>query len=111
MDEKQAVTALASLAHEHRLRMFRLLVSAGADGVTAGELADGVQAGATAASFHLKELERSGLIRGTRDGRYIRYTLHVEGMRELLAYLTEDCCQGRPELCGPAIKKIKSVCK
>ena len=55
-------------------------------------------------SFHLKELDRAGLLHATRDGRYVRYAVHVEGMRRLLAYLTEDCCQGRPELCGASLR-------
>lgn len=111
MDEDQAVTSLAALAHPQRLRMFRLLVVEGTDGMPASDIADAVGASPTAASFHLKELDRAGLIRGTRDGRYIRYAIHVEGMRRLLAYLTEDCCQGQPELCGGSIKKARVLCK
>lgn len=110
MDETQAVASLAALAHPQRLRIFRLLVVEGANGMAATEIADAVGATPTGASFHLKELDRAGLIRGTRDGRYIRYAVHVEGMRQLLTYLTEDCCRGRPELCGP-IKKARSLCK
>lgn len=111
MDANQAVTSLAALAHEHRLEIFRMLVREGPNGLTAGELADGIGASATAASFHLKELDRAGLVTATREGRYIRYALHVEGMRQLLEYLTEDCCQGRPELCGSVIKKVRAACK
>jgi len=110
MDESQAVTSLAALAHPQRLRIFRLLVVEGPNGMAASEIAEAVGATPTGASFHLKELDHAGLIRGTRDGRYIRYAIHVEGMRQLLAYLTEDCCQGQPELCGP-IKKVRSLCK
>jgi len=111
MDEKDVVTSLAALAHEHRLRIFRLLVREGPNGLTAGHLAEGIGAGPTAASFHLKELDRAGLIHSTRDGRYVRYAVHYEGMRRLLEYLTEDCCQGQPELCGPstAVKISKSL--
>ena len=100
MDEARTVAALAALAHEHRLRIFRLLVKQGPSGMPAGEIADEVGTSATNASFHLKELDRAGLLRATRHGRYIRYAVHVDGMRQLLAYLTEECCQGRPELCG-----------
>jgi len=110
MDEHQAVASLAALAHTQRLAIFRLLVVKGPSGLPASEIAEAVGAAPTAASFHLKELDRAGLIRGTRDGRYIRYALHVEGMRQLLVYLTEDCCQGRPELCGGAIKKARKLC-
>ena len=77
----------------------------------AGDIADAVGATPTAASFHLKELDRAGLIHATRDGRYVRYAVHVDGMRQLLDYLTEDCCQGQPELCGSMVKKVRAVCK
>lgn len=111
MDENQAVKALAALAHQQRLAIFRLLVVEGPNGLPASEIAETVGATPTGASFHLKELDRAGLIRGTRDGRFIRYAVHVEGMRQLLTYLTEDCCQGNPQLCGATVKKVRSVCK
>jgi ArsR family transcriptional regulator, arsenate/arsenite/antimonite-responsive transcriptional repressor len=109
MDETRAVTSLAALAHEQRLRIFRLLVREGPNGLPAGEIAETVGASPTAASFHLKELDRAGLIHATRQGRYIRYAIHVEGMRQLLTFLTEDCCQGQPELCGTIFKKAKTI--
>ena len=96
MEETQAVTSLAALAHPQRLRIFRLLVREGPNGLAAYEIAEAVEASPTAASFHLKELDRAGLIRATRDGRFVRYAVHVDGMRKLLTYLTEDCCQGQP---------------
>jgi DNA-binding transcriptional ArsR family regulator len=102
MEHIAAVAALAALAHEHRLGMFRLLVRHGPSGLPAGEIAARIGISATNTSFHLKELDRAGLVQATRDGRFIRYAVHVEGMRRLLAYLTEDCCEGRPELCGAA---------
>jgi DNA-binding transcriptional ArsR family regulator len=110
MKEEDAVAALAALAHEHRLRIFRLLVKQGPSGLPAGEIAGRVGMSATNASFHLKELDRAGLLRATREGRYVRYAIDVEGMRGLLTYLTEDCCQGQPELCGKAFALPKRVC-
>ena len=110
MNDKHAVTSLAALAHEQRLRIFRILVKQGTNGMPAGGIAEAVDASPTATSFHLKELERAGLLHATRDGRYIRYAIHVEGMRQLLEYLTEDCCQGQPELCGTVVKNIRKVC-
>ena len=110
MDTNQAVTSLAALAHPQRLRIFRLLVKEGPNGLPAGDIAEAVDASPTAASFHLKELDRAGLIHATRDGRFIRYALHVEGMRQLLTYLTDDCCKGRPELCSDTYKKARSLC-
>lgn len=111
MDTRDAVIRLAALAHDQRLGIFRLLVKVGPSGLPAGEIADAVGATPTSASFHLKELDRAGLIHATRDGRYIRYAVHFDGMRKLLTFLTEDCCQGQPELCGTAIKKVRRVCK
>jgi DNA-binding transcriptional ArsR family regulator len=110
MNKKQAVTSLAALAHEQRLGIFRLLVRQGPNGLAAFEIAEAVEASPTATSFHLKELDRAGLLHSSRDGRYVRYAVHVEGMRQLLEYLTEDCCQGQPELCGSVFKKAKMVC-
>lgn len=110
MDENQAVTSLAALAHEQRLRIFRILVKQGPSGMPAGEIAEAVGATPTAASFHLKELDRAGLLHATRDGRYIRYAIHGDGMRQLLEFLTADCCQGRPELCGSTFGDLASVC-
>ena len=77
----------------------------------AGDIAGNVGISATNMSFHLKELERAGLLRATRQGRHVRYAVHVEGMRKLLTYLTEDCCQGRPELCGEAFVAAGKVCR
>jgi DNA-binding transcriptional ArsR family regulator len=111
MDEAKIVAALAALAHQHRLGIFRLLVKQGPSGMPAGEIADRVDISATNTSFHLKELDRAGLLRATRHGRYIRYAIDVEGMRQLLTYLTEDCCQGRPELCGSAFVAAAKACR
>jgi DNA-binding transcriptional ArsR family regulator len=111
MNEPRIVAALAALAHEHRLRIFRLLVKQGPSGMPAGGIADHVGISATNMSFHLKELERAGLLHATRQGRFIRYAIDVDGMRRLLTYLTEDCCQGRPELCGDAFLAGAKVCR
>jgi DNA-binding transcriptional ArsR family regulator len=111
MRHAQAVTSLAALAHRHRLAIFRLLVKQGPSGMPAGEIAERVGISATNMSFHLKELECAGLLRATRQGRQIVYAVHVEGMRRLLTYLTEDCCQGRPELCGETFTAAGKVCR
>lgn len=105
------VASLAALAQEHRLRIFRLLVKEGPSGMAAGDIAHEVGISPTNMSFHLKELERAGLLRATRQGRFIRYAVDVEGMRKLLTYLTEDCCQGRPELCGDAFVVPSRICR
>ena len=111
MDEATIVRGLGALAQEHRLRIFRLLVKHGPSGMPAGEIADKVAIGPTNTSFHLKELDRAGLLRASRHGRYIRYAIDIEGMRRLLTYLTEECCQGRPELCGEAFVAATKVCR
>jgi ArsR family transcriptional regulator, arsenate/arsenite/antimonite-responsive transcriptional repressor len=110
MNEEQAVNSLSALAHGNRLRIFRLLVKRGPWGLPAGEIADRVGMSATNTSFHLKELDRAGLLRSTRYGRFVLYAIDVEGMRRLLTFLTEDCCEGRPELCGAVVADMSQLC-
>lgn len=110
MDDTKAVQALAALASQHRLRIFRTLVAVGPTGLRAGELARLLGIGATSLSFHLKELDRAGLLVATRQGRNIVYAVQIEGIRALLSFLTEDCCQGRPELCGSAFADAR-ICE
>lgn len=110
MNERDIIAALSALAHQHRLRIFRLLVRLGPDGMPAGEIAEHIGISATSVSFHLKELDRARLLTATRQGRFIRYTVRIDGMRQLLTYLTEDCCRGRPDLCGPMFTKGRSAC-
>jgi ArsR family transcriptional regulator, arsenate/arsenite/antimonite-responsive transcriptional repressor len=100
METRQAVTSLAALAQETRLRIFRLLAAHGPDGVTAGELAEALAIPPNTLSFHLHQLSRAGLVGSRRDGRFVNYTVEPGGIRDLLAFLTDDCCRGRPELCG-----------
>ncbi len=110
MKDQAAIAMLAALAQEHRIRIFRLLVKAGPSGLPSSEIAEDVGISPTGASFHLKELENCGLLVPTRQGRFIRYAVHVDAMRKLLTYLTEDCCQGQPELCGTSFARSRSVC-
>jgi DNA-binding transcriptional ArsR family regulator len=100
MRTTQAVIALAALAQESRLRVFRLLVPAGEDGLAAGDIAERLDIPPATLTFHLKELSHAGLIQSQREGRSIRYSLRVESIRDLLEFLTHDCCQGHPEVCG-----------
>jgi len=96
-----AVDALSALAHGSRLAVFRLLVRAGADGMPAGEIAREIGALPNTLSSHLTILGHAGLIRSRRDGRSIIYSADYERMRDLLGFLIEDCCGGRPEICAP----------
>ena len=103
MEQIDAVKAFAALAHEHRLAIFRRLVVEGPSGLAAGEIAKCIGIAAPSLSFHMKELDRAGLVRSWRDGRFVRYSVAIEGMRQLLSFLTEECCQRRPELCGAGV--------
>ncbi|NGX14909.1 helix-turn-helix transcriptional regulator [Wenzhouxiangella sp. XN24] len=102
METTSAVRSLSALAHEHRLGVFRLLVKAGAPGLAAGEIAGTLELPPSSLSFHLAALENAGLVTATRTGRFIHYRVEPDAIRALLGYLTEDCCEGRPELCGRA---------
>jgi len=102
MEEFQAVRALASLAHESRLRVFRLLAKEGEEGLAAGKIAEELQLPAATLSFHLKELLNAELIMDRREGRSVIYAVNACKTKCLLSFLLEDCCGGRPELCGPA---------
>ncbi|WP_119167701.1 ArsR/SmtB family transcription factor [Algihabitans albus] len=101
MKNKDAIEALAALAQETRLKVFRLLVQAGPEGRPAGEIAQAVGVPPATLSFHLRELERAGLLLSRRESRQIFYATHYEGMRRLLDFLMQDCCNGHPEICSP----------
>ena len=96
MDATSIVTALSALAHERRLQVFRLLLQAGPDGLTAGTLSAQLDVSPSALSFHLKDLVRADLIAPRHEGRQIFYTARFETMQGLVAYLTENCCGGNP---------------
>ena len=100
MEAKDAAAGFAVLAQETRLKLVRLLASRGASGMAAGEVAAALKVAPSTLSFHLGLLEQAGLIRSTRQGRHIIYAVRFAGLRELLSFLTETCCAGRPELCG-----------
>jgi DNA-binding transcriptional ArsR family regulator len=102
METKEAIKALAALAQEHRLTVFRLLVRRAPHGLPAGHIAAQVGIPASTMSTHLAQLERAGLLRSWREQRRILYAVETEGIRQLITFLTEDCCGGRPELCGYA---------
>lgn len=110
MEKNSALAALAALGQEARLEIFRLLVKAGADGVPAGEIATRLDAVQNTTSTHLKILAHAGLVRAERNGRVIRYFADMTGLRDLLAYLMEDCCDGAPELCRPVIEAVTCNC-
>jgi len=109
MQERQALDAFAALSQETRLRMVRLLVQAGPDGLAAGAIGEAVGASSSNASFHLGHLERAGLIRSRREARSIIYSADMAGLTGLIRFLVEDCCRGKPETCEPALQSLASA--
>lgn len=94
MNPETAVTSLSALAQSSRLKIFRLLVVAGQEGCTVGQIGQELKMPAATLSFHLKELSHAGLIRGKQEGRFVYYTANFEQMNDLLHFLSEQCCQG-----------------
>ena len=100
MELIDAAQIFGALSQDARLLVLRLLISAGPNGLPAGEIADRLGLPASTASFHLSALERAGLTQSTRQSRQIIHAVRFVALRELIAFLTETCCSGRPELCG-----------
>ncbi|MDI9332523.1 MAG: metalloregulator ArsR/SmtB family transcription factor [Alphaproteobacteria bacterium] len=98
MKENDAVLSLAALAQANRLQLFRRLVVAGTQGATPGDLSVELGLPNATLSFHLKELMHAGLINQQRSGRHLIYRVEIEHMNRLMAYLTENCCQGQASL-------------
>jgi DNA-binding transcriptional ArsR family regulator len=101
MESDLAVKRLAALAQDSRLAVFRLLVRAGREGVAAGEIARTLEITPNTLSAQLNVLANAGLVASRREGRSIIYSAAYDAMSDLLLYLMEDCCQGRPEICAP----------
>jgi ArsR family transcriptional regulator, arsenate/arsenite/antimonite-responsive transcriptional repressor len=110
MDSIEAIDTFAALSQQTRLNVFRLLVKAGAEGLLAGELGEALDVKQNTMSANLAVLLNAGLVRNERNGRTIRYFANFDAMRGLLAFLMEDCCGGRPELCQPVIDQIACAC-
>lgn len=110
METAAAVAALSALAHPGRLQVFRMLVRAGADGIAAGEIARGSGSLASTLSTNLGILANAGLVASHRAGRSIVYVAAYDSMRDLLAFLVEDCCGGKPEICVPLADVARRAC-
>ena len=110
MDQTKTLSAFSALSQQTRLDVFRLLIKAGASGLLAGELADRLDVRQNTMSANLAVLLGSGLVRNERQGRTIRYFADFDAVRALLAFLMEDCCGGRAELCRPIIDEIACAC-
>jgi len=110
MEFEVAVACLSALAHEGRLRVFRLLVQEGVMGLAAGEIARRLDVLPNSLSANLNVLSHAGLIRSRRQGRSIIYTAEYDRMRSLLGFLVEDCCGGSPEICWPLADVVRTAC-
>lgn len=110
MDVSTTVKALSALAQTSRLEVFRLLIRSGAEGMAAGEIARALKVPHNTMSSHLSILLNAGLIDSRREGRSIIYNIDFSGTRDLLSFLMEDCCRGRPELCAPVLDSVLSGC-
>lgn len=102
MQADTAIVALGALAHEHRLAAYRLLVEQGPDGLPAGQIANALQLAPSSLSFHLRGLQRAGLVTQRRASRQLIYAADYRAMNDLLRYLTRNCCGRGAEACAPA---------
>jgi ArsR family transcriptional regulator, arsenate/arsenite/antimonite-responsive transcriptional repressor len=110
MELSAAVGGLGALAQESRLKVFRLLVRSGPSGMAAGDIAKKLHVPRNTMSAHLAILSRAQLIISRKEGRSVIYAVDLEGTRELLSFLLEDCCRGNPHLCAPLIESTLADC-
>ena len=110
MDNKAAVTALAALAQETRLSIFRLLVEAGPEGVPAGVIGEKLKVPPATLSFHLKELSHSDLVASRQESRFIYYSVDYGQMAALMTFLTQNCCRGMPHECLTVMETALGRC-
>jgi ArsR family transcriptional regulator, arsenate/arsenite/antimonite-responsive transcriptional repressor len=109
MEKMYAIAALAALAQETRLDIFRLLVQAGGAGMAAGQIGEELGLPSATLSFHLNQLKHAHLVKFRRESRSLIYTAEYAVMSDLLAYLTENCCQGDAAACGLAVCEPQTV--
>ena len=110
MDTKQTLHALSALGHDGRLAIFRLLVRHAPDGLNAGDIAAALNFRPNTLSANLTVLSNAGLVASEREGRNIRYRADLDAIRQLMAFLLEDCCGGSPDLCRPILEEITCRC-
>lgn len=106
MESKSAIEILAALAQETRLQAFKLLVRNEPKGLAAGELAKLLEVPQNTLSTHLSILQRASLLTNERNGRSIIYRARLDAMQDVVLYLLQDCCNGKPELCKPLVTAI-----
>ncbi len=105
METTNVLAALAALAQDSRLAVFRLLVQAGPPGLAASRIAEQLDVAPSSLSFHLKELSHANLIVGRQAGRFVIYSANFDTMNGLIAFLTENCCGGQS--CAPGAKECR----
>ena len=105
MESSTAIASLAALAQQSRLAIFRLLVEAGCEGLSVGEIGADLRIAPATLSFHLKELANAGLAAARQEGRYIYYSANYERMNALVGYLTDNCCARSRGRCSPQTAK------
>jgi DNA-binding transcriptional ArsR family regulator len=105
MEKSDAVAALAALAQDNRLDVFRLLVRAGPEGMPAGQVAEALGLAPNTLTFHFDRLRSAGLVTVRRDGRSMIYAAQYDAMNALLGFLTDNCCQGDAQKCAPPVCK------
>ena len=110
MNAKQVVAALAAIAHDHRLAIYRLLVERGPEGLPAGEIAERLKMPPSSLTFHLQQMLHAGLVSQRRLGRQLIYAADYAAMNGLVGYLTENCC-GTEAQCNPACNQVPAVSK
>lgn len=110
MEKNDALSAFAALSQETRLDVLRLLIRAGSEGMTAGDIAAALEVRQNTLSTNLAILTRAGLLHSRRQGRSIRYFADMGGLTALLAFLMEDCCGGAPDVCRPVLAALPACC-
>jgi DNA-binding transcriptional ArsR family regulator len=110
MEIKEAAGALAALAQESRLSIFRLLIKAGPQGLSVGRIAEALEIPGATLSFHLKELARAGLVSSQKEKQFFYYSVDFARMAELMTFLTQNCCRGMPEECLSGVENALSRC-
>jgi ArsR family transcriptional regulator, arsenate/arsenite/antimonite-responsive transcriptional repressor len=110
MEIRDAVMTLAALAQETRLAIFRMLIEAGRDGESVGRIGETLEIPGATLSFHLKELARSGLVNARQERQFIYYSVDFERVADLMAFLTQNCCQGMPRKCLTIVESALGGC-
>ena len=101
MQSNQVINAFAALSHEHRLRVYRLLVERGPEGLPAGDIAENLKLAPSSLTFHVQALHRAGLITQRRVGRQLIYAADFAAMNQVIAFMTENCCGLSESTCAP----------